>query len=168
MAFYSVWIPTKTTALSSGLFSISDFNPFQPTGAAGYQKNKLSIQWLELPEQAAELQLQPTLNPRFSNYYWDASTHCKVKVPKEIAPKEIAQVEATTASGFDVIVGCFSNSQNAQNLVLKLQRDGFAARIIPGGTLIRVSAGNAQDAVQLAELQQRVSARQLQGWIYKN
>ena len=71
-------------------------------------------------------------------------------------------------AGFDVIVGCFSNAQNAQNLVLKLQRDGFAARIIPGGTLIRVSAGNAQDAVQLAELQQRVSARQLQGWIYKN
>jgi cell division septation protein DedD len=168
MAFYSVWIPTKTTALSSGLFSISDFNPFQPTGAAVYQKNNLQVQALELPAAAPELQLQATSNPRFSNYYWDASTQCKVKVPKQIAPKEFAQVEATTAGGFDVIVGCFSNAQNAQNLVLKLQRDGFAARIIPGGTLIRVSAGNAHDAVQLAELQQRVSARQLQGWIYKN
>lgn len=168
MAFYSVWIPTKTTALSSGLFSISDFNPFQATGEAAYQKNNLQIQALELPAAAPELQLEATPNPRLSNYYWDASTQCKVKVPKEIAKNEIPQVEATPVAGFDVIVGCFSNAQNAQNLVLKLQRDGFAARIIPGGTLIRVSAGNAQDATQLAELQQRVSARQLQGWIFKN
>jgi cell division septation protein DedD len=168
IGFYSYWLPMKTPALQSGILSIRDFNPFQASGEPVYQKNNLQVQALELPASASELQLQATSNPRFSNYYWDASTQCKVKVPKQIAPKEFAQVEATTAGGFDVIVGCFSNAQNAQNLVLKLQRDGFAARIIPGGTLIRVSAGNAHDAVQLAELQQRVSARQLQGWIYKN
>lgn len=168
MAFYSVWIPTKTTALSSGLFSISDFNPFSPTGAPSYQKKQLELQALPEESNAEILQLQKAPTAKYADYYWTSNVHFKVKLPKEKPQIQAPQITATVTAGFDIVVGCFSNEQNAQNLLLKLQRDGFAARIIPGGTLIRVSAGNVQNNAELAALQQRVAARQLQGWIYKN
>lgn len=166
MAFYSVWIPTKTTALSSGLFSISDFNPFKVSKQATYKRQHIQIQKLSLPEGNNELALQQHPNSSIADYYWQADAQFRVRVPKV---KPVAPVVEHQAIGqFDVIVGCFSNTQNAQNLVLKLQRDGFAARIIPGGTLNRVSAGNAHTTAEIIELQQKVASRQLQGWIYKN
>jgi len=168
MAFYSVWIPAKTPALSSGLFSISDFNPFSPTGAPSYQKLQLGVDEMPEVQNQEALALEKTSTARYADYYWTSKVHFKVKLPKEKPQAQAPQIAAPVSSGFDVIVGCFSNQQNAQNLLLKLQRDGFAARIIPGGTLIRVSAGNAQTAQDLTALQQRVASRQLQGWIYKN
>lgn len=168
MAFYSVWIPTKTPALSSGLFSISDFNPFSPTGAPSYQKSQLGLEGMPEVQNQEALVLEKAPAAKYADYYWTSKVHFKVKLPKEKPLVQAPQIIAPVSSGFDIIVGCFSNQQNAQNLLLKLQRDGFAARIIPGGTLIRVSAGNAQTTQDLTALQQRVASRQLQGWIYKN
>ncbi|MFM6946741.1 MAG: SPOR domain-containing protein [Flavobacteriales bacterium] len=168
MAFYSVWIPTKTTALSSGLFSISDFNPFSKTGAPNYKKADLKLSPLAVAEVIESLELQKAPTAKYADYYWTSEVHFKVKLPKEKPQIQAIEQIVPVSAGFDIVVGCFSNEQNARNLLLKLQRDGFAARIIPGGTLIRVSAGNVQNSAELAALEQRVAARQLQGWIYKN
>jgi cell division septation protein DedD len=65
-------------------------------------------------------------------------------------------------------VGCFSNLQNAQNLKLKLERDGFAARLIQNGPLTKVSAGAAQNLSELQHIQQQATARGLQGWVLNN
>jgi hypothetical protein len=169
MAFYSVWIPTKTTALSSGLFSLSDFNPFSTSGEPGYQKEHLKLSPISEEKHAESFELQKAPASSYADYYWTPNVHFKVKLATTNHQQIInSQNPETLSTGFDVVVGCFSNEQNARNLLLKLQRDGFAARIIPGGTLIRVSAGNVQNSVELTDLQQRVAARQLQGWIYKN
>lgn len=168
MAFYSVWIPTKTTALSSGLFSLSDFNPFSKTGEPTYRKQDIKLGPISEEKITKTLALQKAPSAKYADYYWTSTVHFKVKLPKEKPQIQAPQNIVPVSGGFDIIVGCFSNEQNAQNLLLKLQREGFAARIIPGGTLTRVSAGNAQNTAELSALLQRVAARQLQGWIYKN
>ena len=76
--------------------------------------------------------------------------------------------EASVTAAFDFVVGCFSNLQNAQNLVLKLKRDGFAARLIQNGPLTKVSAGAAQNLSELQQIQQQAAARGLQGWVLNN
>ena len=58
--------------------------------------------------------------------------------------------------------------QNAQNLQLKLMRDGFAARLIQNGPLTKVSAGAAQNLTELQQIQQQAAARGLQGWVLNN
>jgi cell division septation protein DedD len=76
--------------------------------------------------------------------------------------------EGNVTAAFDFVVGCFSNLQNAQNLVLKLKRDGFAARLIQNGPLTKVSAGAAQNLSELQQIQQQAAARGLQGWVLNN
>jgi cell division septation protein DedD len=83
-----------------------------------------------------------------------------VKVPAVLA--------ANIPAAYDFIVGCFSNMQNAQNLQLKLMRDGFAARLIQNGPLTKVSAGAAQNLTELQQIQQQAAARGLQGWVLNN
>lgn len=181
IAFYSFWIPTQTSALQSGLFSSSDFNPLHQQVAPGYLQEKLKLQPLvKSPESALEFSANERTT--FATYEWLPGAICRVRVPA--APKaEALQNEATpnnlsgndvsaknnTANAaFDFIVGCFSNLQNAQNLQRKLQRDGFAARLIQSGPLTKVSAGAAQNLTELQQIQQQANERGLQGWVLTN
>jgi hypothetical protein len=173
-AFYSFWIPTQTNALQSGLFSSSDFNPLHQQDAPSYVKSSLE---LDLATEASKTQepigFQNGTRTSFETYEWQPGFNFVVKVPaapvtlvaQETQPTP-PQVNAPAA--FDYIVGCFSNMQNAQNLVLKLKRDGFAARLIQNGPLTKVSAGAAQNLSELQQIQQQAAARGLQGWVLNN
>jgi hypothetical protein len=171
-AFYSFWIPTQTNALQSGLFSSSDFNPLHQLDAPSYVKTNLDLA-SEAPEPVVQLSFQKETRMSFATYEWQPGFNFVVKVPA--APQtHVAHEakptlsEANAPAAFDFVVGCFSNLQNAQNLVLKLKRDGFAARLIQNGPLTKVSAGAAQNLSELQQIQQQAAARGLQGWVLNN
>ncbi|MDP4595558.1 MAG: SPOR domain-containing protein [Crocinitomicaceae bacterium] len=173
-AFYSFWIPTQTNALQSGLFSSSDFNPLHQQDAPSYVKSSLELDLAtEASKTQAPIGFQNGTRTSFETYEWQPGFNFVVKVPaapvtlvaQETQPTP-PQVNAPAA--FDYIVGCFSNMQNAQNLVLKLKRDGFAARLIQNGPLTKVSAGAAQNLSELQQIQQQAAARGLQGWVLNN
>jgi hypothetical protein len=170
LAFYSFWIPTQTNALQSGLFSTSDFNPLHKQNAATYQKSKLRVVKSE-EVLAKELDFEQFNSYRLETYEWQPGYHLMVQVPA--APLSTTQevensAAPVTEAPFDFIVGCFSNAQNAQNFLRKLQRDGFAARLIENGSLTKVSAGAAQNLSELQQIQQQAAARGLQGWVLNN
>lgn len=173
-AFYSFWIPTQTNALQSGLFSSSDFNPLHKQDAPSYVKSSLELDLAtEASKTQAPIAFEKGTRTSFETYEWQPGFNFVVKVPaapvtlvaQETQPTP-PQVNAPAA--FDFIVGCFSNMQNAQNLVLKLKRDGFAARLIQNGPLTKVSAGAAQNLSELQQIQQQAAARGLQGWVLNN
>ena len=175
IAFYSVWIPTQTSALQSGLFSTSDFNPLHKQEAPAYQKTKLQLSVLA-PSTASKLAFEQAPQTTFATYEWLPGHAVRVRIPA--APIQTASTqtialneqsaEPVQQAAYDFIVGCFSNLQNAQNLQRKLQRDGFAARLIQNGPLTKVSLGAAQNLSELQTLQQQASARGLQGWVLTN
>lgn len=173
IAFYSVWIPTQTYALQSGLFSTTDFNPLHKQEAPAYQKTKLQLPSLKISP-ASKLTFDPAPQTKFDTYEWLPGHHIRVRIPAIEVQKEEAQLIviqqdqpqiSTSAAAYDFIVGCFSNMQNAQNLLRKLQRDGFAARLIESGALTKVSLGAAQNLNELHSIQQQAAARGLQGWV---
>jgi hypothetical protein len=173
-AFYSFWIPTQTNALQSGLFSSSDFNPLHRQDAPGYVKASLELKSeTQAPEAETPLTFQKGTFTSFETYEWQPGFNFVVKVPAAPVSLESSESNPTTPeanapAAFDLIVGCFSNLQNAQNLVLKLKRDGFAARLIQNGPLTKVSAGSAQNLSELQQIQQQAAARGLQGWVLNN
>ena len=168
LAFYSFWIPTQTNALQSGLFSSSDFNPMHEQAEPAYNKTNLRLK--SAPAKSnSNLTFELKERARLETYEWQAGYSFRVQIPaqKSIAPAPVPAPVATVAA-YDFIVGCFSNLQNAQTLQLKLQRDGFAARLIQNGPLTKVSAGAAQNLTELQQIQQQAAARGLQGWVLNN
>ena len=170
LAFYSFWIPTQTNALQSGLFTTSDFNPLHHQHAPAYQKSKLTLTSSK-EVKAQELDFERQKSARLETYEWQPGFNFIVQVPAAPVAQTQAPVNPVSPSAeakYDFIVGCFSNLQNAQNLQRKLQRDGFAARLIQNGPLTKVSAGAAQNLTELQQIQQQATSRGLQGWVLNN
>jgi len=156
--------------LQSGLFSLSDFNPLHRQDAPAYVKSSLNYT-ANLAQQASGPEFEKGSKTHFEAYQWQPGYTFVVKVPAQPTTPQSTNTttkEVSTHAAYDLIVGCFSNLQNAQNLQLKLKRDGFAARLIQNGPLTKVSAGAAQNLSELQQLQQQAAARGLQGWVLNN
>lgn len=177
LAFYSFWIPTQTNALQSGLFSSTDFNPMHHQVAPAYQKSSITLRKI-LPRTTSNLEFEATNKFQVLPYEWQTGYPLYVAIPAQPKANNLNPTTSSThiesftptetASPYDFIVGCFSNLQNAQNLKLKLERDGFSARLIQNGPLTKVSAGAAQNLSELQHIQQQATARGLQGWVLNN
>jgi hypothetical protein len=167
LAFYSFWIPMKTEVLHSGLISINDFNPLRGNIKVCYTKKPLkTIQSQIKNGPGIDEQLSSVEPGQIGLYQYDESTVFAVQVPEIETPK--THVEAVQeAANFECIVGCFSNERNAENLVQKLQSEGFNAHTLPGGTLIRVSAGSGTTQSEIQAIQLKVSSMGMEGWIAK-
>lgn len=166
-AFYSFWIPMKTDVLHSGLISYKDFNPLRGNITVRYAEKQLApFEKAIVNETSIEEQLGATLPGEIGLYQYDESTVFAVEIPKvESAPVFVEQV--AVQANYECIVGCFSDERNANNFVQKLQADGFAAHILPGGTLIRVSAGSAVNQNEIQAIQSKVNSKGMEGWICK-
>ncbi|MEY4658984.1 MAG: hypothetical protein RJB36_750 [Bacteroidota bacterium] len=166
-AFYSFWIPMKTEALHSGLISINDFNPLRGKVEVYYTKKPLkTIQGQITNELGIDEQLSSVEPGQIGLYQYDESTVFAVQVPKiETIESHVEAVQQV--ANFECIVGCFSNERNAENLVLKLQNEGFNAHTLPGGNLIRVSAGSGTSQSEIQAIQTKVKSLGMDGWIAK-
>ena len=166
-AFYSFWIPMKTDVLHSGLISYNDFNPLRGNLTVRYAKQPITpFDKVVNNETSISEQLAATNPGEIGLYQYDETTVFAVEIPKvEVAPVIVDQ--ATIQANYECIVGCFSDERNAHNFVQKLQADGFAAHTLPGGTLIRVSAGSASNQNEIQAIQSKVNSKGIEGWICK-
>jgi hypothetical protein len=167
-AFYSFWIPMKTDVLHSGLISYKDFNPLRGKMTVSYAEKQIAPFEKSVANEANIDQQLSTVEPGgIGLYQYDESTVFAVKIPN-LETKATAVVETISVkANFEYIVGCFSEERNANNFVQKLQAEGFNAHILPGGTLIRVSAGSAVNQTEIQAIQSQVNSKGIEGWICK-
>jgi len=166
-AFYSFWIPMKTDVLHSGLISYTDFNPLKGKQVVRYAEKQLNPLEKAFTEDASiSDQLSSETPGEIALYQYDESTVFAIQIPKVEEPvQSIPMVE--TPAAFEYVVGCFSDERNAHNFVQKLNSLGFQAHILPGGSLIRVSAGSATSQSEIQAIQSKVSSNGIEGWICK-
>jgi len=168
IAFYSFWIPMKTDVLESGILSLNDFNPFHKSNPAHYQPSSNNYTVESGNNTTNQLENIPEGVSIFS-YSIDDDWYIPVRVTNATPettlsePTNTAQVAKPT-TGSHIIVGCFSDVANANNLVATLRAKGFDARVLDGSGLIRVSAG---DGAQFNELNPKLLAEGLNGWVLK-
>lgn len=166
-AFYSFWIPMKTDVLHSGLISYKDFNPLRGNMTVRYTEKQIAPFEKAFADQANIDEQLSSLEPgEIGLYQYDESTVFAVKVPNAETKPAFVQQEIVQAN-FEYVVGCFSVERNANNFVQKLQADGFNAHIVPGGNLIRVSAGSAANQTEIQAIQSKVNSKGIEGWICK-
>ena len=171
-AFYSYWIPAKTNVLESGMISFHDFNPLhQPTQAA-YQTTS-AIQAVEFPQDEA-FEDQLTYTDGRTVYQYDETFSVEVILPKVAEESSTNTIKETPTSSagsnqsMEWIVGCFSNTSNAERLVNQLKSKGIQAYILDVNEgLTRVSAGGASSQTDIQALASKVSAAGFDGWTLK-
>jgi hypothetical protein len=170
VAFYSFWIPMRTDVLESGILSVNDFNPFHKTSPAQYKPSadSYTANSSETPDQLASIPDDISVFSFSVDDDWYIpvrvkAPHAATATNDQAAPAPEVSISKRT-SGSHIIVGCFSNTDNANNLVKNLRAKGFDAQVLNGSGLIRVSAG---DGAQFSELNPKLQAEGLNGWVLK-
>ncbi|NVK66135.1 MAG: HU-CCDC81 and SPOR domain-containing protein [Flavobacteriales bacterium] len=190
IAFYSIWIPTRTDVLESGVLSIKDFNPFYKSAEGIYTQNEYSedITFDKNTEQTLQEQIDGLEIPTdvFPYSYADNLNVLvdisEINKTEEAAPSEAnANPEPTPVDvpetveqpvvqpdAMNFIVGCFGDKSNAENLVQKLNSEGLSAFIVDvKGGLHRVSAGAALSNEAMNEIRSKSESLGFEGWILK-
>lgn len=149
LAFYSYWIPVKTPALESGMFSYQDFNPFKTQNNSAYQETQVELPGLE------EVPVETT--------YTDAY---KKHLSPTVTPHEpiISVIEPHVMY---CIAGCFSSEENAHRLEQKLVKLGFNCSVIHEGSLYKVSLGQGFSEEAIDSILNKANSLNIQTWILK-
>lgn len=172
IAFYSIWIPTRTDAIQSGVLSISDFNPFHAKHAAKYtQKSENYTVTLSDVEQSLEDQINNSPETEVFSVQLDDNLIIPVKVDRTAEPTSATPStdEQVSVGAFDCVVGCFSSQSNAQNMISSLKARGFDARQVDiSNGLYRISAGSVATEDQARQLVASVNAQGFNGWILRH
>ena len=172
IAFYSIWIPTRTDVIQSGVLSISDFNPFHEKRDAQYtQKSENYTVTLSDVEQSLEDQIAASPETEIFSVELDENLIIPVKV--EVVVEPILETPSTdqqiSIGSFDCVVGCFSSQSNAQNMISTLKARGFDAHQVDiSNGLYRISAGSVSTEEQARQLVANVNAQGFNGWILRH
>ncbi len=195
IAFYTYWLPMKTNVLESGIISIKDFNPMYRTADGKYSKQNIKLVDLKKNSEASLESSINSIPADVSNYAFkfndDIYINVRLKdnsstvvasvdpvsevetteVVKNIAsPKVVKTIvkKVEEKQTFDLVVGAFGSSENANKLVAELNSKGFTAKIVDkNGALYRVSAGTTTnlDAIQKVKAAAKVIG--FDGWVLK-
>ncbi len=180
IAFYTFWIPLKTDVLESGVLSIKDFNPFRRIEAK-YSPPKSFPVFEVKKETKRTLEEQLEVLPKdVETYSYEYSPELYFNVTLPVTNKERnkgskleeasvdKEVLAVNPDAMNLILGCFSVKENAENLVKKLREHGFSARILGKAKgLYRVSAGEAFSLEEINKLRKQAEILGYKGWILK-
>jgi nucleoid DNA-binding protein len=149
IAFYSIWIPVKTPALESGMFSYQDFNPFKTQNENTYTETQIDLPRIE------HVSIETT--------YRDAY---ELHVNPKVAPNEptITLIEPHVMY---CIAGCFSSEENANRLVQKLEGLGFNCSVLHEGSLYKVSLGHGFSEESVDSILNKAKSLNIQTWILK-
>jgi cell division protein FtsN len=153
------------------MLSVKDFNPFYHTEVGQYQQHEFKLELLPEADKSLEEMVEelPSEIEVFS-FPFDDDLFIPIKVREHQMPsEEVVSKEIASTGRFHFIVGCFSDRQNAENLVIKLKSIGLSA-IIAGEVngLTRVSAGRVNSETELQELMNKVTSLGYSGWVLKN
>ena len=84
------------------------------------------------------------------------------------AKNEVSSKPKSGSKGYYAIVGCFSVSKNADDLVDKLINQGFDASIVDvKGGLHRVAAGKTNRKRNITSIRQKLTSINLPSWVLK-
>jgi len=163
IAFYSVWIPMKTNVIQSGVITLNDFNPFHEKEKHLFVVSKKNIESVK----SNEVVTHEIINiPSNENTIENTNPVNVIEQTSQVTSSNNSSSTGKRQS-FEYIVGCFSNNNNAVQLVATLKSQGFDAAIIKGGSLTRVSIGSASSQKMLDSLIQLSISKGYQGWILK-
>ena len=173
IAFYSIWIPAKTDVLESGVISLKDFNPFKQKAQANYTDPTViltkDLKELKTESLSDKLEELPE-GVEIYTFKFDEDFFVPVKLkssPEDILTPDNAD-ETISVESVHYIVGCFSDKNNADNLVQKLKSQGFMAKIVDvNNGLHRVSAGGAISTEGLADITMTAKSLGYSGWTLK-
>ena len=149
IAFYSIWIPVKTPAIQSGMFSYQDFNPFKTQGASSYVEATVNLPHIE------DVSIESTYTDAY-----DAHTNPVVLTNDQ----STFTVKAHTMY---CIAGCFSSEQNANRLSQKLDLLGFDCKILHEGGLYKVSLGQGISDQAINNIHLKAKSLNIDTWILK-
>jgi hypothetical protein len=149
IAFYSIWIPVKTPALESGMFSYQDFNPFKTQNENTYTETQIDLPHIE------HVSIETT--------YTDAyELHVNPKVAQNEPTITLIEPHVMYC-----IAGCFSSEENASRLVQKLEGLGFNCSILHEGSLYKVSLGHGFSEESVDSILNKANSLNIQTWILK-
>lgn len=83
IAFYTYWIPMKTTVLESGVLSSKDFNPYYHAGEGVYQKKGFTFSLKKEKEDLTIDEAIATLSSKPSVYYYRYAENLYIPVSLE-------------------------------------------------------------------------------------
>ncbi|MEX1191111.1 MAG: SPOR domain-containing protein [Brumimicrobium sp.] len=177
VAFYSFWIPLNTDVLQSGVIYSQDFNPFTKSDKVIYNKSaiqdELSIDSVKPLESLEEMTSNLSSNTTIFSYPLDDDLYVPVRLINKSKTTENLSRNNTattqnTKNGYHLIVGCFAELNNAEDLVESLNKKGYSAAIIDQHNgLHRVSAVNSKQKKDLLKNRSEISALGLSSWVLK-
>lgn len=149
IAFYSIWIPVKTPALESGMFSYQDFNPFKTQNENAYTETHIELSRIE------HIAIETTYRDAYEAY-----------VNPKAAPHE-PTITVLEPHVMYCIAGCFSNEENANRLSQKLTGLGFSCSVLHEGSLYKVSLGQGFSEEAIDSILKKANSLNIQTWILK-
>ena len=181
IAFYSIWIPTKTNVLESGLISHKDFNPFYKQEVGSYKKQSFKL-IKETEPKSFEEKITQRPDSYFADFELDPNHLFTVRMEQKSSPdqniveepvneilkQEVKQQHSTASEKYQYVLGCFANPTNATNFYNKLKIAGFEVNKSSEGSLTRISIGSTNDLDSLQEAISRANSLGYKGWVLKN
>lgn len=172
VVFYGFWIPMKTDVLTSKIIYSADFNPFFKTGEAHYKQEKTALHIEKIEKRETFLDNAKEMYPSVDVFTFPIDNDLQITVKKEIE----ADVQETTVvqnsnkntGNLHLIVGCFSDQENANALISTLKSKGFEAyQVDIKGGLHRISAGSSNSSAEIERIRQEVNKLNFSSWILK-
>jgi nucleoid DNA-binding protein len=180
LAFYSIWIPTRTNVLESGLISHKDFNPFYKQEVGSYKKKSLTFS-KEIQPKSFEEKISQKPNSYFADFQLDSNHKLNVRMDEKIELTTTVsentnpiitepnnEIDYTNnTKKYQYVLGCFANQTNATNFYNKLKSNGLEVNKTSAGSLIRITVGATNDLDSLQDAISKANSLGYQGWILK-
>ncbi len=182
--FYSYWIPMRTNVLSSGIISLSDFDPSYEFTNGQYDLEVMSTKRQEVaPIQTIDERIKGLPSQVEVYYYpYDDGMYIPVALNEDRAeeseeipvdnsapePPTVAIEPKKESILGKLVVGSFSKKANAVELADELQSKGFKSEYMAlSNGMWRVSAGKVQNEQERLDLTSQVKAIGLEAWLLK-
>lgn len=137
IAFYSFWIPMNTDVLQSGVIYKEDFNPLKKKATEVYQKSSLKdIESVDISSHESLIDKTKNLPDDVIVYSFGLTEELFIPVRirnasqseqtnSEEAPSNPTTTPIKSAKKYYLIVGAFSEKNNAKGLVHELKSQGY-------------------------------------------
>lgn len=171
---YGGWLLSSADLSQPANLSIADLNPFAPKEIPVHKARTAPFEWHEEPEAQNDIEAllqsdKEVVHIAFSEED-TASIAVRLKEPVATVAIPVNTYVATPeilAMRYHVVGGCFSELQNAHNLVDSLRAKGYAAYILDQHKgLYRVTFGNFTRRKEALEVLAEVKSSEMQGaWL---
>ena len=162
IALYSFWIPFKSDFFNSGLISLDDFNPF-------YKKEIGLYKPLTSEAIMTDIKKEDVVTEKTADINVESSVKA-LDLDDDVQENQIgAEIDVISKTLYNkhYIVGCFSVKTNADNFLIKLQDDGFSPLVVDGGSLYRISVGQAENKKEFNHMVTSAKTKGYKGWTLK-